>query len=98
MPTDDAREVLPRRSDSVSPTFPAEPESGAGATRIQLCGRLRVDIGDRHVTPRLRGRLGRALLAYLVLRRGSAISRDEMIDALWPVSTPAAPGAALRTQ
>ncbi len=68
------------------------------ASRIQLCGRLKVDVGGRHVTPLLRGRQGRALLAYLVLNRGRTVSREELIDAIWGESSPADPSAALRTQ
>ncbi len=69
-----------------------------GAPRIQLCGRLKVDIEGRHVTPALRGRQGRILLAYLVLNRNRPVSRDELIEAIWPQSPPADPAASLRTQ
>jgi DNA-binding SARP family transcriptional activator len=75
------------------------PESQeTSSTRIQLCGRLRVDIDGRHVTPALRGRQGRVLLAYLALNRGRASSRDELIAAVWPNTAPVDPAAALRTQ
>ncbi len=74
------------------------PPADAGSTRIQLCGRLKADIDGRHVTPALRGRQGRILLAYLVLNRGRPVSRDELIAAIWPDSPPADPAAALRTQ
>jgi DNA-binding SARP family transcriptional activator len=69
-----------------------------GETRIQLCGRLKADVEGRHVTPALRGRQGRVLLAYLVLNRGRPVGRDELIAALWPQTPPADPAAALRTQ
>ena len=72
--------------------------TAAGETRIQLCGRLKADVQGHHVTPALRGRQGRVLLAYLVLNRGRAVSRDELIAALWPQQPPADPAAALRTQ
>jgi len=87
--------------DAVSPPFPAsEPRERDGLTRIQLCGRLKVDFEGDHVTPALRGRQGRILLAFLVVKRGRAVSRDEMIEAIWPDPTdrPANPAAALRTQ
>jgi DNA-binding SARP family transcriptional activator len=74
------------------------PPSGAGSTRIQLCGRLKADVEGRHVTPALRGRQGRVLLAYLVLNRGRPVSRDELITAIWPDTAPVDPAAALRTQ
>jgi DNA-binding SARP family transcriptional activator len=90
--------MLPIRHDSVSVSFPSENTANTEQMRIQLCGRLRVDIGDRHVTPALRGRQGRVLLAYLVLNRGRAISRSEMIRAIWPEERPEDPAAALRTQ
>lgn len=57
-----------------------------------------MDIGGRHVTPALRARQGRVLLAYLVLNRGRPISRNEMIEAIWPEEQPVDPAAALRTQ
>jgi DNA-binding SARP family transcriptional activator len=66
--------------------------------RIQLCGRLKVDIDGEHVTPLLRGRQGRVLLAYLVLKNGEPATRGELIEAIWPESLPIDPGAALRTQ
>lgn len=50
------------------------------------------------MTPALRGRQGRVLLAYLVIKRGRAVSRDEMIRAIWPDQQPVNPAAALRTQ
>jgi DNA-binding SARP family transcriptional activator len=90
--------MLPIRDDSVSVSFPTGNTTEAEQMRIQLCGRLRVDVGDRHVTPALRGRQGRVLLAYLVLNRERAVSRGEMIRAIWPEEHPADPAAALRTQ
>jgi len=74
------------------------PPAESGATRIQLCGRLKADVDGRHVTPALRGRQGRVLLAYLVVNRGRAVSRDELIAAIWGDSPPIDPPAALRTQ
>ncbi|MEK6277517.1 MAG: AAA family ATPase [Actinomycetota bacterium] len=82
----------------VSTAFPSAPPAAAGATRIQLCGRLKADVEGRHVTPALRGRQGRVLLAYLALNRGRPVSRDELIGAIWPDAVPADPAAALRTQ
>jgi DNA-binding SARP family transcriptional activator/tetratricopeptide (TPR) repeat protein len=90
--------VLPFRHDNVSVSFPSMPPAEAGTTRIQLCGRLKADVEGRHVTPALRGRQGRVLLAYLVLNRGRPVSRDELISAIWPDAPPIDPAAALRTQ
>lgn len=74
------------------------PSLETGATRVQLCGRLKVDVEGRHVTPALRGRQGRVLLAYLVLNRNRPVGRDELIAAIWPDSAPVDPSASLRTQ
>src|SRR3954454_7098800 len=98
MGADVALNVLPPRPSNVSVSFPPMPPSEAGMTRIQLCGRLKADVEGRHVTPDLRGRHGRVLLAYLVLNRGRPVSRDELIAAIWPDAPPADPAAALRTQ
>ena len=64
------------------------PDAARGA-RVQLCGELEARIGGRDIAPRLRGRQGRALFAYLVLHRERSVSRDELIDALWPTDPPA---------
>jgi SARP family transcriptional regulator, regulator of embCAB operon len=95
---DHARDVLPPRGDSASAPFTSALQTDQGALRVQLCGRLRVDIGARQVTPILRGRQGRALFAYLVLHRDRGVSRDELITAIWPITVPGDPAAALRTQ
>jgi DNA-binding SARP family transcriptional activator/tetratricopeptide (TPR) repeat protein len=66
-------------------------------TRIQLCGRLSVEIGGVQLSDRLRGRQVPLLLAYLVLNRTRHVGRDELIDALWPDQPPVSEDAALRT-
>lgn len=50
---------------------------------MQLCGRLVVDLGGQRVEDRLPGRQGRLLFAYLVSNRGRALTRDELVAALW---------------
>jgi DNA-binding SARP family transcriptional activator len=45
----------------------------------------------------LRGRQVPLLLAYLVLSRSRSVGRDELIDAIWPKSTPRSQEGALRT-
>ena len=72
-------------------------ESTGERSRIQLCGRLSVEIEGTHVEDRLRGRQVRLLLAYLVLNRDRPIGRDELVEALWPRQAPVARDAALRT-
>ncbi len=66
-------------------------------TRIQLCGRLSVEIDGVQLAERLRGKQVPLLLAYLVLNRGRHIGRDELIGALWPDQPPVSQDAALRT-
>jgi DNA-binding SARP family transcriptional activator len=64
---------------------------------IQLRGELRLEVGGSRVEGRLPGRLGRALLAYLVLNRHRSVTRDELMGALWPASVPRDPAATLST-
>ncbi len=66
-------------------------------TRIQLCGRLSVEIDGVQLAERLRGKQVPLLLAYLVLNRGRHVGRDELIGALWPNQAPVSQDAALRT-
>jgi DNA-binding SARP family transcriptional activator len=66
------------------------------ATRIQVCGRLAIEIRGRRIEDDLPGRQGRLLFAYLVLNRARACGRDALVDALWPERAPAATSAALR--
>ncbi len=72
-------------------------ERAGEMTRIQLCGRLSVEIDGAQVSARLRGKQVPLLLAYLVLNRGRPVSRDELIGALWPNHAPVSQDAALRT-
>lgn len=51
--------------------------------RIQLCGRFAVEIRGERVEGRLPGRLGRMLLANLVLNSERDLTRDELVFALW---------------
>jgi DNA-binding SARP family transcriptional activator len=70
---------------------------GSQSSRVQLCGRLSVEIGGVQLADRLRGRQVRLLLAYLLLNRLRPVSREELIGALWPEGAPASQDAALRT-
>jgi DNA-binding SARP family transcriptional activator len=67
------------------------------AGRIELCGALAVELGGRRLEAELRGRQGKLCFAYLALNRDRAVSRGELIDALWPDSPPALPSSALAT-
>jgi SARP family transcriptional regulator, regulator of embCAB operon len=64
-------------------------------TRVQLCGRLVVELRGRRVEGSLPSRQGRLLFAYLALNRGRLVARDEFVEALWPQAVPAAAPAAL---
>jgi DNA-binding SARP family transcriptional activator len=68
----------------------------AGDVRIQLCGRLVVTVGGERLEGRLPSRQGRLLFAYLVANRHRMVSRDELVDAVWPYEPPASRDAALR--
>src|SRR4051794_28008569 len=80
-----------------SPLSPAPAAPAPGGTRIALCGTLIVEIAGCRVDPLLPGRKGRQLFACLVIGRGRPISRDELIDAVWPDDTPADPDGTLST-
>ncbi len=66
-------------------------------TRIQLCGRLSVEVDAVQLADGLRGKQVPLLLAYLVLNRGRHVGREELIGALWPDRAPVSQDAALRT-
>ena len=51
---------------------------------MQLCGKLVVDIGGERIEDRLPGRQGRMLFAFLTVNRARRLTRDELVDALWP--------------
>jgi DNA-binding SARP family transcriptional activator len=71
--------------------------SASERTRIQLCGRLSVEVDGVQVADALRGKQVPLLFAYFVLNRSRAIGRDELIGALWPHTAPKSEDAALRT-
>jgi SARP family transcriptional regulator, regulator of embCAB operon len=64
-------------------------------TRIQLCGRFVARVAGRRIDQQLPGRQGRLLFAYLAVNRDRDISRDELVEALWPRALPSAPELAL---
>ena len=53
-------------------------------TKVQLCGRLVVQVDGRRVEEELPGRQGRLLLAFVAANRLRTVTRDELLDALWP--------------
>jgi DNA-binding SARP family transcriptional activator len=64
-------------------------------TTIQLCGRFIAEVDGERIEARLPGRQGRLLFAYLVLNRERAVSRHELIEAVWPGELPRDPGDAV---
>ncbi len=67
----------------------------ASATRIQLCGRVVVELEGRRLERELPGRQGRLLFVYLAANRVRQVGRDELVEALWPEGPPAAADSAL---
>jgi DNA-binding SARP family transcriptional activator len=67
------------------------------STRIQICGRLAVEIDGTSVTTLIPRRQGRVLFCYLVLNRHRHSSREDLIEALWPEGAPPDPDGALST-
>jgi SARP family transcriptional regulator, regulator of embCAB operon len=63
--------------------------------RVQLCGRACVEIDGERRESRLPGPQGRRLFAYLVIRRFDALSRPDLVAALWGEHLPASPEPAL---
>ena len=74
----------------LAPTLPDK-----APTRIQLCGRLAVELDGRELTPRLPGGQARVLFTYLVVNRARPARREELIEAIWPERAPAGADASL---
>ncbi len=62
---------------------------GQAPTRIQLCGRLAVELAGQPLTDRLPGGQARVLFTYLTVKRSLPSPREELIEALWPWRAPA---------
>jgi DNA-binding SARP family transcriptional activator len=65
------------------------------STRIQLCGRLAVELAGRELTRKLPGGQARVLFTYLTVTRGLPSRREQLIEALWPWRPPAGADTAL---
>jgi len=65
-------------------------------TAVQLCGHLAVELQGRRVGEALPPGQGVLLFVYLVLSRHRAVTRDELVEAIWPAGAPSAPDVALR--
>ena len=57
--------------------------ANTGGTRIQLCGRLVVQLDGERFEDALPGVKGRLLFAYLVLNRAQRLSRDQLLIAVY---------------
>ncbi len=64
-------------------------------TRIQLCGRLAIQLCGRDLTPKLPGGQARVLFTYLAVTRALPSGRETLIEALWPWRPPAGADTAL---
>jgi SARP family transcriptional regulator, regulator of embCAB operon len=64
------------------------------STRIQLCGRVQIELDGRPVDG-LRGGQSRLLLGYLVVSRARPRDRDELVYAVWGDDAPPAVDTAL---
>jgi DNA-binding SARP family transcriptional activator len=65
------------------------------ATRIQLCGKLTAELEGQRIEQLLPGRQGRLVFVYLCAHRARPVTRDELVEALWPHEAPAAADASL---
>lgn len=64
-------------------------------TRIQLCGPLVVEWRGERREAELPGRQGRLLFAFLVFNRSRVVTRDALVEAVWPTGAPPAAETAL---
>jgi pentatricopeptide repeat protein len=58
--------------------------AGLARTKVQLCGKLALELDGERAEARLPGRQGRLLFAFLVANRNRTLTRDELLEALWP--------------
>jgi DNA-binding SARP family transcriptional activator len=58
-------------------------------TRIQLCGRLAIELAGRDVTATLPAGRGRLLFCFIAVNRERTVRRDELKEALWGGAQPA---------
>jgi DNA-binding SARP family transcriptional activator len=65
------------------------------STRIQLCGRLAVELAGRTLTPEIPAGQARVLFTYLTVTRALPSGREELVGALWPYRVPRGADAAL---
>jgi DNA-binding SARP family transcriptional activator len=64
-------------------------------TRIQVCGRLAIELAGVELTAKLPGGQARVLFTYLTATRARPAHREELVEALWPHRRPADADGAL---
>lgn len=64
--------------------------------KIQLCGHVAIEVGGKRRENGLPGRQGRLLFVYMAVHRPRPLTRDELIQAVWPDEPPPAADVALR--
>lgn len=75
--------------------LPKDVGPGRPRVRVQVCGRIAVEVDGEPREARLPGRQGRLLLGFLVLHRHADTSRARLVDALWPADPPDAADTAV---
>jgi DNA-binding SARP family transcriptional activator len=65
--------------------------------RVQLCGKLVIELDGCRVEDALPGRQGRILFGYLAVNRRRPVGRYELIEALWGEELPPDPESSLST-
>ena len=65
------------------------------ATRIQLCGRLAVELFGGDLTAKIPAGQAQVLFTYLTVSRALPSGRDGLVEALWPSRPPAGADTAL---
>src|SRR4051812_32180953 len=53
--------------------------AGLARSKVQLCGKLVVELGGERIDGRLPGRQGRMLFAFLALNRSRRPAREELV-------------------
>lgn len=77
----------------------AVPPAGRCRIVVRTLGRFEVWVGGRPVAPEAwQSRKARDLLKILVARRGRQVTRDELMELLWPMGDPAKAAARLSVQ
>jgi DNA-binding SARP family transcriptional activator len=64
-------------------------------TRIQLCGKLAVELRGRELTGKLPGGQARVLFTYLAVTRARPTRREQLLEAIWPYRAPRGADTAL---